>query len=292
MVLGILAGFYFPYQSQTLIWASSILLAVMLTLNVLETSPGAIWQSLRHDSFGSFCVLLLLFIVFPVLHTAAAAALLQDKTYIFGLAAASFAPSALVVPLFLRRNGGNTSLGVAIVVTSTLLCPLVMVPMLGFLGVNEGFLDTRALFLTLLPLTVIPVGFGLLLTSVFPAVRKPLLRHAPLLNSWLLGILLFILVGSALPRMPLRLWWNADIFVLLALMLWMDFGVYFLVRRIWNETAAIAVSARNFAIPASLLLFFDPRAALPAALGLVVHAFFFEWLMHKNPKPAPLAVDD
>jgi predicted Na+-dependent transporter len=265
-----------------LVWVSSILLALMLTLNVLESTPLSIWRSLRENAVSSLGILCLLFLVLPVLQTAAAAALLSDKAYIFGVAAASFAPSALVVPLFLRRNGGDASLGVSIVVASTLLCPLIMVPMLALLGVNEGFLDTRALFLTLLPLTVIPVVFGLLLTSIFPSVRAPLLRAAPALNSGLLGILLFILVGSALPRMPLRLWWNGDAFLLLALMFWMDFGVYWLVRFAWRETAAISVSARNFAIPASLLLFFDPKAALPAALGLVVHALYFQWLMVKR----------
>ena len=284
MVVGILAGIAFPYQSLSLVWSSSFLLALLLMLNAAEATPAAALASLRSAPVLSALLLFLLFGALPAVQTAMAAFLLQDSAYVFGVAAASLAPPALVVPLFLKRNGGDSALGLSLVVAGTLLCPLLMVPMLGLFGVNQGYLDTRALFMASLPLTLLPVACGLAIPRLAPAALPVLRRLAPALNALLLGLLLFILVGSSVPRMPLRHWWNGDLPWLLAIMLWMDFGVYAAAKLSLGETAAILLSARNLAIPASLLLFFDPRAALPAAVGLVVHAAFFQWLMVKRTR--------
>lgn len=283
---GIVAGIALPYQSLALVWASSLLLALLLVINAAAVSLAETAASLQAAPARAALLLFLLFGALAPIQTLLASLLLHDAGYVFGVAAASLAPPALVVPLFLRRNGGNTALGVALVVIGTLLCPVLTPPALELFGVNAGYVDTRALFLTMIPLTVLPVAAGLALPRLWPAGASALRQAAPRISSLLLGVLLFILVGSSLPRLPLRAWYTPDLAWILALMIWMDFGVYFLFRALLGETAAIILSARNFAVTAGLLLFFDPRAALPSAIGLAVHAVFFQWLMVKKaPRP-------
>jgi predicted Na+-dependent transporter len=268
---------------MTFIWSASLLLAVQLAINTLEADPRRLAASLGGELKASAALLVALLFVLPVIQTGAASLLLGDRTYVFGVAAASIAPPALVIPLFLRRHGGDPTLGLALVVAGTLICPFVLVPMLALLGLTDNYLDTRALFLTLLPLTVLPVAVGLTLPKVVPGVRERVRAVAPAANALLLGVLFFLLVGSALQRLPLRLWLTHDLLCLTGLMVWMDFGVYFVTRWAFGESAALILGARNFAVIAGLLLFFDPKAALPAAVGLVVHAVFFSWLMKTGP---------
>jgi predicted Na+-dependent transporter len=227
-------------------------------------------------------MLLLLFGFFPVVQTAVAALVLADRDQVFGVALASLAPPALVVPMFLRRLKGDVSLGVAMVVAATLICPFVLVPMLRLLGFGDIYFDPATTSEYLALLTIVPVLCGFLFSGLFPRAKKSLLAHGAWLNSILLGTLMFILVGSALNHAPLRMWAHGGLIPLTAILVWMDFGVYFTVRWLWDETAALILSSRNFAIPASLLLFFEPRAALAPAIGLAVHAVFFQWLMVKK----------
>jgi BASS family bile acid:Na+ symporter len=221
--------------------------------------------------------------------TAIASALLRDHDMVFGVAMSSLAPVALVVPLFLRKNNGDIAFGVLMVVASTLLCPLVLLPLLGLMGMTQSYLDARSLMLYLFPFTIAPVVIGLLVSKFLPRAKKLLSPLTPYVSSTLLGLIMFILVGSAFNRAPIRSWLSGNLVVLTLLMVWMDFGVYWLIRWAWNESAAITIACRNFAVPASLLLFFHPKAALPSAVGLVVHAFFFQWLMSKKAAPRSIS---
>ena len=282
VVAGILGGVLFPYQSLNLVWAASILLFFLLLFNVLEVDVLSALSALRGTGKLTALRLALLFGFFPVLQTVAASLVLTDRDHIFGVAMASLAPPALVVPMFLRRRGGNVAGGVSIVVLATLLYPLLLVPMIHMLGFSAIYIDTRALFLYLTLLTVAPVLCAMVFSLLLPRMKLTLLKHVAVLNSLVLGLLMFILVGSALNHVPLRTWRSENAVWLTVLLLWMDFGVYFLLRWTWDKDSAILLSCRNFAIPASLLLFFDPKAALAPAIGLVVHAVFFQWLMFKE----------
>lgn len=284
IVIGIAAGVVFPYQSLNLIWASSIFLVFILVINVLEAG-SSLTAAFDKDSRTGFAIALTtLFVLLPAIQTAFASALLRDRDYVFGIAMASMAPPALVIPLFLRLNRGHVEVGVAFVILATLLCPVILIPMIRLMGISESFMDTTALFYYLLPTTALPVASALLIRRLFPtAVRKLLTRAGPL-NSFALGALMFILVGSAFHHLPIRTWRSPDLITIFAMMVWMDFGVYFLMRWLWNDTAAIMLATRNFAVPANLLLFFDPKAALPSAVGLIVHAVFFQWLISKSAR--------
>jgi predicted Na+-dependent transporter len=93
-----------------------------------------------------------------------------------------------------------------------------------------------------------------------------------------------------LNRLPSRALFSGDFLWLFGFYALMDFGLYELVQKGARsflpgpqaESMALSVATRNFALSASLLLFFHPKAALPSAIGLIVHCLFFQWLMLKK----------
>ncbi|MBX3021820.1 MAG: hypothetical protein KF799_09110 [Bdellovibrionales bacterium] len=273
---------------MSLIWVSSILLFLLLFLNILAVDKKKILERPRAQVAPALITLALIFLFFPVLQTALASLLVRDADFVLGVAVSSLAPCALVNPFFARVRGGNEELALWIVLLSTLLCPLATVPLLKLLGLSTVFLDARFLGLYLLTLTTGPLLLSFLLAPLIPA--QWLRPKLPLLNSLILAVLMFILVGSSLNRVPLRFLLNQDFYMLILIFLLVDFGLYALMRHVsaWfispadAETVAISVATRNFAVSASLMLFFHPKAALPSAVGLIVHCLFFQFLLWKK----------
>lgn len=230
----------------------------------------------------------LVFLFFPVLQTALASLWLRDQDFVFGVAVASLAPCALVNPFFARQRGGDSGLALLNVIVSTLLCPFVTVPLLALSHLAPVFLDTRYLLVYLSLLTVLPVAASFTLSYIFPQLPGRTVKWLPAGNSLILALLMFILVGSSLNRVPLRLLLNHDFAVLVGLFILFDFGVFLVTRygaavfvtKVKGETLALSVSSRNFAVSSSLMLAFHPKAALPSAVGLIIHCFFFQWLLN------------
>jgi hypothetical protein len=130
----------------------------------------------------------------------------------------------------------------------------------------------------------------LVVAWIWPSISRWVTPTLPFVNSFLLAALMFILVGCSLHQVPLRLLLKGDLIPLLLIFIGAEFGVFFVVRqsaRLFtdlaaSETLALSLSTRNFAVSASLLLFFYPKASLPSALGLMIHAAFFQWLALKK----------
>lgn len=264
------------------------MLFLLLFLNILAVDKKNLLDRPRAQAAQTTISLALIFLFFPVVQTALASILIRDADFVFGVAVSSLAPCALVNPFFARVRGGNEEMALWTVILSTLLCPLATVPLLKLLGLSTVFLDARFLWIYLLALTTGPLVLSFALS---PFVSVSWLRpKLPLLNSLILAVLMFILVGSSLNRVPLRLLLNQDFSYLVVIFLLVDFGVYFLMRHVsrWftsaadAETIAISVATRNFAVSASLMLFFHPKAALPSAVGLIVHGLFFQFLTWKK----------
>jgi hypothetical protein len=76
-----------------------------------------------------------------------------------------------------------------------------------------------------------------------------------------------------------------------------DFGVLFVVRYLLSpyydlsrlNSLAITLSMKNVAISGAVLLFYDPRAALPSTVAFVAHACLFSFLPLARKKLAPAA---
>jgi predicted Na+-dependent transporter len=289
---GILLGVLFPYQSLSLIWVSSLLLFLLLFLNTLAVDKDKILALSRADLTPLLVTQGLIFVFLPLVTTALAALVVHDPDFVFGVAVSSLAPCALVNPFFARVRGAHVESTLWNVVISTLICPLATVPMLQLLGLNTVFIESRFLWLYLLALTTLPVALSFAIAYAVPSTGPRVRPWLPTVNSFLLAALMFILVGSSLNRVPLRLLLNSDFFVLLGLFLVIDFGVFALARTAARlflspapaESLALSVATRNFAVSASLMLFFHPKAALPSAIGLVVHSLYFQFLVTQPGK--------
>lgn len=289
-MVGIVFGGLFPYQSMSLIWISSILLFLLLFLNTLAVEPGQLTRAFARKWPEAGAVMVLIFLFFPLLLAAASRLLLKDQDFAFGMVVSALAPCALVNPFFARLRGGDGPLSLVNVILSTLLCPFVTVPMLRWLGYESVYLDSRYTLVFLVSLTVLPVLFSFIVVALWPKLSARSLPYLPYMNSLILAVLMFILVGSSVRNLPLRFLIQGDLPVLVVIFLVADFGFYLLIRAcaglftgaVGAETLALSVSSRNFAVSASLMLFFHPKAALPAAVGLAVHALFFQFLTWKK----------
>lgn len=276
----------FPSASLSLVWASSLLLFLLLFLNTLAVDKRKL-ISFRTGWLQCITAQALGFIYFPVCTAAAALLLLKDQDFVFGVAVAALAPCALVNPFFAGHRGGDAGIALLNVVVSTMLCAFITVPLLAFSNLAPVFLDAKFLFYYLSLITVAPVALSFLVVFFFPRVTGRAAKWLPLGNSLILACLMFILVGSSLTRLPLRLLLNRDFAVLVLLFFAIDFGIFGLTRRAAGlfvkkakaETLALSVSSRNFAVSSSLMLAFHPKAALPSAIGLIIHCFFFQWLL-------------
>lgn len=266
----------------------------MLFLNTLAIDKRKFLQLATKKSPWLQCVSsqLLIFVFFPVVQTTVALMFLRDQDFAFGVAVASLAPCALINPFFATHRGGDPGVALLNVVISTLLCPFVTVPLLAFTALAPVFIDMKFLIQYLLLITVLPLALSFFVTLVFPKIAKWSVRWLPAGNSLLLAMLMFILVGSSLNRIPYRLLLNRDLAVLVGLFLFIDFGIFWLMRktgrlfinRLKTETMALSVASRNFAVTATIMLTFHPKAALPSAIGLIVHSLFFQWLLSSARK--------
>lgn len=286
----------FPYQSLTLTWTSSLLLFLLLFLNTLAIDKRKFVRlSLRRSAWVQ-CLLaqFLIFVFFPVMITAGALQFLRDQDFAFGVAVATLAPCALVNPFFAQVRGGHSGLALLNVVVSTLLGPFVTVPMLALTALSPVFIDTKFLLLYLLLLTALPLAVSAGVSALAPRLAKASVKGLPVANSLVLASLMFILVGSSLNRVPFRMLLSTDLFILVVIFLVLDFGVFGVVR--WTaraffnrpdaETLALSVASRNFAVTATIMLIFHPKAALPSAIGLLIHTLFFQWLLSSARRKA------
>jgi predicted Na+-dependent transporter len=230
----------------------------------------------------------LIFIFVPVCTAAAASLMVKDPDFVFGVAVASLAPCALVNPFFAALRGGDAGMALLNVLVSTLICSFVTAPLLKWTNLSPVFLDMRFLSLYLTLLTAVPTAISFGVIRLYPAVSSRVRPWLPLSNSIILAVLMFILVGSSVDRVPLRLLLSYDFAALVFLFIVLDFGVFLLakfsalqfIKRPMAESLALSVASRNFAVSSSLMLAFHPKAALPSAIGLVVHSLFFQWLLN------------
>jgi predicted Na+-dependent transporter len=228
----------------------------------------------------------LLFVFFPIVLINAAEMCIGDINYLFGYALSCLAPTAFVAPFFCKLHGADTKDSILHIFASTLLFPLAMFVYLTYLLPSGHYVDVKSVVSLLLLITFLPMVLGLGVSKLLPVARRHLLPWNGLLNSVILGALMFILCGSSFNKLRLSHLMEPDIISVIILLLVLDFGVYYIMRyfaaswldRSRAQALSISVSLRNLAIPAGLLLSFQPKAAIVPALGLVIHAVFFQWL--------------
>jgi len=125
-----------------------------------------------------------------------------------------------------------------------------------------------------------------IITWYLPSVRSIIQPYLGFGNMAALGVLIFILFGTAVGRLNLGYESTGELGKLLVLAFFQDFGVLFLARILAKKFFAaqdanalmVSLSMKNVAIAASILLFYDPRASIAPAAVFIAHAFLFSFL--------------
>lgn len=285
ILASIALGLAFPYTA--LAWSRFGF--VFLFLLMLVAGLSFDWSRLRRGRQlmpRVLVAMVFLYLIFPLNQWALARAWIDDKQYLYGLLFASLTPVAIVAPFFTRLTDGDEELTFLLLIASTLICPLA-VPLMNFLLPDSGVrIDPGLLTRSMLVLVVAPVVICLPLARWFPQLRARLGPAIAPLNLACLSVLIFILFGSAAARLNLDYVRSSEFAKLMVMAFLQDFGVlgvtYWVFRQFWEARAAravaISLSMKNVAIAAGMLLFYDPRAALPASLDFIPHACLFSFV--------------
>lgn len=278
-------GIAYPYTAMQLMPYGFIFLFLLMIwagLTVDWTRLTRCGAHLPHIGGG----LLLLFLVFPTCQWLLARSLVSDAQFLYGLVFASLCPVAIVAPYFSQLVKADEEFSFLLMVVSMLLCPVVAPYLLHYLLASTLPIQVAPLMKYMLLLVTLPLALSYLISRYLPALRVRLRPHLGLLNTGSLSVMIFILFGTATARLNVQYTSFRDIAILLVLVFIQDFGVLFIARAMLrsrgsakiNNALSISLSMKNVAIAAGILLFYDPRASFPAALGFVAHAFLFSFL--------------
>jgi BASS family bile acid:Na+ symporter len=251
------------------------------------TVEWSVLKSIFRQPLKLFTGLGFLFLVFPLVQYGIARVLIHDVQFLYGLVFASLTPIAIVAPYFTRLVKGDEGLSFLLLVASMLLCPFIAPPLLKLLLGHRIAIQTWPLFKYMLLLITLPLVISYGIARFLPALKRRITPHLGLLNMTTLSILIYILWGNAAGRINLSYTAASDIAAIIGLVLFQDFGVLFISRRLFMKkympppaarAFTISLSMKNVAIAAGLLLFYDPRAALPPAAAFIAHALLFNFI--------------
>ena len=244
------------------------------------------WKKLNLKQLCSLPVLTAMgfsFFIFPVCQWLLATLLIDDSQYLYGLVLASLCPIAIVAPFFVQSVDSDTELSFTLLVASMILFPFVAPVVCKVLLLSYDELNLMPILRHMVLLVTVPLFIGYLFYRYANWVTVKLNKYIAHANMLCLGVLIFILFGTVSRRLNLHYVDYSEITILLFLVFVQNFVVLFFARKIFlvlfDSTQAISMSIslcmKNYAIAASILLFYDPKAALPATLGFIAHAALF-----------------
>lgn len=286
IITAIVLGVCFPYFALTLIPLAFVFLFLLMIWAGL-TIDWSILKTILRQPLKIVFGLTFLFFVFPLIQYGIATVLINDHQFLYGLLFASLTPIAIVAPYFTKVVHGDEALSFLLMITSMLLCPFIAPPLLKLLLGHRIAIQLWPMFKYMTLLITLPLIISYLVSRYTPSVKRRITPHLGLLNMMTLSILIYILWGSAAGRVNLSYTTTGDIVLIVVLVLFQDFGVLFISRwlfaRVCSKRAdarafTISLSMKNVAIAAGLLLFYDPRAALPPAVAFIAHALLFSFI--------------
>ncbi len=286
IIAAIVLGICFPYFALTLIPLAFVFLFLLMIWAGL-TIDWSILKTILRQPHKIVLGLFFVFIVFPLIQYGIAKVLINDNQFLYGLVFASLTPIAIVAPYFTRVVHGDDGLSFMLMITSMLLCPFIAPPLLKLLLGHRIAIQMWPLFKYMMLLITLPLIISYLVSKFIPAVKRRIGPHLGLLNMITLSVLIYILWGNAAGRVNLSYTATSDIIVIIVLVFFQDFGVLFISRWLFAKMCSkqaearaftISLSMKNVAIAAGLLLFYDPRAALPPAVAFIAHALLFNFI--------------
>ena len=170
---------------------------------------------------------------------------------------------------------GDVALSVTMTMATTLLAPFVTPFLTLLLAGEEIAVNAPAMMLSIAEMVLLPVLLGAALNHFFRRRVAYALTVLPLISALLVALLVGVVVSMSAPRLT-----EVGTLVALAVVLHNGFGLvlgYALARLLGLSAAkrraiGIEVGMQNSGMAASLaLLYFNPAAAIPAALFSVWH---------------------
>jgi predicted Na+-dependent transporter len=291
IIVGILAGLLFPYKALENASVSILLLCLLMIVNGSSLSVKELQEDLIRSKTEHAWFLFAYFIFIPVLFIGVSQLFIQDDGLRLGFALSCLAPVAFVSPYFSKIHSGRPVQATVGILLTTLLYPFVTWVYVRYVLVLDHYINITAFAILTLVITLLPMAIAAGLRSVVPKLLNPIVRNQGWLNSLLLALLMFVLCGSTYNKWRWSSGRSGDLLECLVLLILLDFAVLYLAAK-WKAqssqaeraTFAIALSMKNFAVPASLLLSLQPVAAMVPCIGLVVHVFLFQWLNQKDAR--------
>lgn len=285
IIVAIVAGIIFPYQALSLLPLGFAFLFVLMLLAGLTIDWAKLPKVIKRPE-PVLLGLFLSFVFFPLLQLLLARLLLTDSQFITGAIFGALMPTALVAPFFTGKMDGDEELAFLLLVASTLLVPVAAPLLLRAMTASLLPIRLAPLFKNMALLVTVPLLASYLLTRFLPGLKLKLKPWLVWGNAASLSVLIFILFGTAVGRLNLGYESTGEIVRLTGLAFFQDFGVLFLARLILPRmlppreanSLMVCLAMKNVAISAGIMLFYDPRAALPPTLVFLAHAALFSFL--------------
>lgn len=289
IIMSSFLAFFFPYEALLLSTFSLYILGLITVLAYLDYDfkirPNSPLKAFKETTF----YFLIIFLLVPGIQWYLAYFFVEDKSLRLGLFLSSICPPALIIPLFLKNNKDLIPKAHQEVLLFTFIFPPVMYGLLKIYAFNEFQVSLKNLFIDTFCVTALPI-------SVLFLVRKTIstnflrikVQYRQFLSLLCIATLTFCYFGVAFSKSNIATVSKLDLVVLLILVIFQDFGVYFLMRWILRYfekendlLLTLLGSLRNVAIAGYVLIFYLPKAAIVPALVMAVHSIYFVFLDYK-----------
>lgn len=286
-------GFYFPFVALELSPYAFIVLFLMMTSSALDIKWSILKKCLS-NKMEIVTALFFLFLFFPLLQWFLAKALVAEDSLFYGTLLASLCPVAIVAPGFTKMHNGDEDLSFLLMIASMIFFPIAV---LLALSLTHHTMHLKPIIIDMMILLFFPLLLGEAIKRIDLLFFKQKItsswkKVAPEFNMLAIAFLAFIYLGASFSKLNINYTPWKELLGVLIVILFQDFGVYFLCRYITRQFFAedkaqamtISLSMKNLAVSGAILLIYDPKASLASAMGFFAHALFFNFLVIIKPK--------
>ena len=289
IIISSFLAFFFPYEALQLSTVSLYILGLITVLAYLDYDFKLIANPTIENAKKMAFYLLIIFLLVPSLQWYLAYYLVDDKSLRLGLFLSSICPPALIIPLFLKNNRILISKAHQYVLLFTFIFPFLIFGLLKIYAFDEFQVPIKNLFVDIFCVTALPISLLFLIRKftplTFAAIKLPVRQFFSL---FCIALLTFCYFGVAFSKSNVATLSNLDLIVLSLLVVFQDFGVYYLMRGILrffekeeDLLLTLMSSLRNVAIAGYVLIFYIPKAAIVPAMVMAVHSIYFIFLDYK-----------
>lgn len=289
IIISSFLAFFFPYEALQLSTISLFLLGLITLLAYLDYDFKFKAIPIFENSEKTVFYFLIVFLLVPSLQWYMAYYLVDDKSLRLGLFLSSICPPALIIPLFLKSNKTLISMAHQYVLFFTLIFPLLIFGLLKIYAFDQFQIPIKNLFVDIFCVTALPISLLFLIRKLTPitfsVIKLPFRQFSSLVC---IALLTFCYFGVAFSKSNIAIISNRDLISLLLLVVFQDFGIYYLMRgllRFFEKEEDLLLtlmsSLRNVALAGYILIFYIPKAAIVPAMVMAVHSIYFIFLDYK-----------